>query len=168
MEKDSPAQRDGLACPSHERKRWGIDKSLLNWHRWLPLHDRPNLRWALAIILALVVLAVMIVGIVFTAEYYTAYYASGAFLLGKERTDTAGRCQQLSQAASAVVVLGTSQGVVGEAAVPSGEVMTGWDFACPSSSLEAPPCAGRDGCKSTSSAVGCEYLSPRRPDPVTP
>lgn len=83
------AQGDRLNCPSHNRKRWGLDSSLLDWHRRLPLHDRPNLRWALVIVLAVVIIAIMIVGIVFTAEYYTAYYASGAFLLSKERNITA-------------------------------------------------------------------------------
>lgn len=76
----SNQQTDELNCPSHNQKRWGIDKTIFSWHRWLPLHDRPNLRWALAVVLALVIIAIMITGIVFTAEYYTAYYASGAWI----------------------------------------------------------------------------------------
>ncbi|KAK9424617.1 hypothetical protein SUNI508_03493 [Seiridium unicorne] len=78
---------DGLNCPSHNRRRWAIDRTLFDWHRWVPLHDRPVLRWALAVVLVIVVLAVMIVGIVYTAEYYTAYYASGAWILNHEKSN---------------------------------------------------------------------------------
>ncbi|KAK6063181.1 hypothetical protein SCUP234_13426 [Seiridium cupressi] len=78
---------DGLNCPSHNRRRWAIDRTLFDWHRWVPLHDRPVLRWALAVALVIVVLAVMVVGIVYTAEYYTAYYASGAWILNHEKSN---------------------------------------------------------------------------------
>ncbi|ETS79111.1 hypothetical protein PFICI_08964 [Pestalotiopsis fici W106-1] len=70
-------QVDELNCPSHSRKRWTIDRTSSSWHDWLPLHDRPHLRWALAIILAIAIIAIMIVGIVYTIEYYAMYYATG-------------------------------------------------------------------------------------------
>lgn len=86
---NSPEQQtDELNCPSHHRKRWAIDKTVFDWHRRLPLHDRPSLRWALAVVLALIIIAVMIIGIVFSAEYYTAYYASGAWAWSRERVNS--------------------------------------------------------------------------------
>lgn len=73
----SQQQFDELNCPTRNRKRWAIDRSSTGWHAWLPLHDRPQLRWALAIVLAIIIIAVMVVGIVYTTEYYAMYYATG-------------------------------------------------------------------------------------------
>ncbi|KAH6656859.1 hypothetical protein BKA67DRAFT_172107 [Truncatella angustata] len=80
-------QPDRLKCPSHERKKWTIDKIYFDWHRWVPLRDHPNLRWALAIVSAVIIVAIMIVGIVFTAEYYSWYYASGAWVWAHAKTN---------------------------------------------------------------------------------
>jgi hypothetical protein len=80
---------EGPICASHTRKRWNVDKTIFDWHRWCPFEERPWLRWVIPIGLAAVVIAAMIIGIVVTTEYYTTYYASGVWLLGKEKNETA-------------------------------------------------------------------------------
>ncbi|KAI1102324.1 hypothetical protein F4804DRAFT_334422 [Jackrogersella minutella] len=70
-----------------------------------PFQDRPKLRWAFLVSLAVLVVAVLIVGVVFTVYYDALYYSSGAFLL-REKQGAAEATPESAVAARDVGVCG--------------------------------------------------------------
>ncbi|KAI0832981.1 hypothetical protein F5Y06DRAFT_307415 [Hypoxylon sp. FL0890] len=75
-----PAQSQPRSQPVHTDTPVD-DEHCAGHRRGCPFQDRPKLRWAFLIGLAVLVVAVLIVGVVFTVYYDALYYSSGAFLL---------------------------------------------------------------------------------------